>query len=227
MIECGRRPPVASSRGLAAIRREPPVGSGDATTSAESRSGYVCRPFRFGRSSGIWLGRVFGRLERADLTAPIVFVGVGVLIANVASFNPHFEAETVKLVTEVTLAWVLFSDAARVGVRELRNEATVYIRLLAIALPLTVALGWLLAWGLFGALDPWLALLVGAALAPTDAALGAAVINNPAVPARVRGILNVESGLNDGIATPIVLVALAAPPRQRGTGAAPSMRSCS
>ncbi len=158
------------------------------------------------------------RLERADLTAPIVFVGVGVLIANTASFNAQFEAETIKLVTEVTLAWVLFSDAARVGVRELRNEAAVYIRLLAIALPLTVVLGWLLAWGLFGEFDLWLALLVGAALAPTDAALGAAVINNPAVPARVRGILNVESGLNDGIATPIVLVALAGAAATEGHG---------
>lgn len=158
------------------------------------------------------------RLERADLTSPIVFVAVGLVIANVASLNPHVETETVKLVTEVTLAWVLFSDAARVGVRELRHEANVYIRLLAIALPMTVALGWLLAWGLFGEFNVWLALLVGAALAPTDAALGAAVINNPAVPGRVRGILNVESGLNDGIVTPIVLVALAGAASAEGHG---------
>jgi sodium/hydrogen antiporter len=154
-------------------------------------------------------GVLSARLERADLTAPIVFVGVGVLIANVASLDAHIEAETVKLLTEVTLVWVLFSDAAGVDVRELRKETGVYVRLLGIALPLTVLLGWLLAWGIFGGFDVWLALLVGAALAPTDAALGAPVISNPAVPPRVRGILNVESGLNDGIVTPVVMVALA------------------
>jgi sodium/hydrogen antiporter len=163
-------------------------------------------------------GVLSARLERVDLTGPIVFVGVGLVIANVASIDPHFETETVKLLTEVTLAWVLFSDAARVGVRELRNETGIYTRLLAIALPMTVLLGWLFAWGIFGGFDVWLALFVGAALAPTDAALGAAVITNPAVPARVRGILNVESGLNDGIATPIVLVALAGTAAAEGHG---------
>jgi NhaP-type Na+/H+ or K+/H+ antiporter len=152
---------------------------------------------------------VSARLERADLTAPIVFVGVGVLIANVTSLDPHVETEVVKLLTELTLVWVLFSDAARVGLRELRAETGIYLRLLGLALPLTVVCGWLLAWAMFGNVDVWLALLVGAALAPTDAALGAAVIANPVVPARVRGILNVESGLNDGIVTPVVLVALA------------------
>jgi hypothetical protein len=58
----------------------------------------------------------------------------------------------------------------------------------------------------------WLALLVGAALAPTDAALGAGLMVNPAVPARIRRLINVESGLNDGIATPVVPVAVAHPP---------------
>jgi len=58
-------------------------------------------------------------------------------------------------------------------------------------------------------LDPWAALLLGSALAPTDAALGAAVMSNPLVPQRIRRVLSVESGLNDGIATPIVLVAIA------------------
>ena len=55
----------------------------------------------------------------------------------------------------------------------------------------------------------WLALLVGAALAPTDAALGIPVVTNPAVPSRIRQLITVESGLNDGIATPVVMVAIA------------------
>jgi sodium/hydrogen antiporter len=83
------------------------------------------------------------------------------------------------------------------------------LRLLGIGLPLTIGLGILLALALFSGMSIWLALLVGAALAPTDAALGAGVMVNPAVPARIRRLLNIESGLNDGIATPVVLVAIA------------------
>ena len=83
-----------------------------------------------------------------------------------------------------------------------------YVRLLGLGFPLSVALGALLAAVVLG-LDSWAALFVGAALAPTDAALGAAVMTNPAVPERTRRTLNVESGLNDGLATPVVLVAIA------------------
>ena len=162
------------------------------------------------------------RLERADLTAPIVFVGVGFLLSRALPLDAHVETEIVKLVTEVTLVWVLFSDAARVRLRDVRAELGIYGRLLGLALPLAVGLGWLLAGSLFGDFDLWLALLVGAALAPTDAALGAAVISNPAVPARIRGILNVESGLNDGIVTPVVMLALAgAASAERAGGAGP------
>ena len=77
------------------------------------------------------------------------------------------------------------------------------------ALPVTIGLGTLLAFALDSSAGIWLALLVGAALAPTDAALGAGMMANPVVPARVRRLINVESGLNDGIATPFVSVALA------------------
>src|SRR3954469_7775444 len=156
----------------------------------------------------LW-GALSARLERADLTAPIIFVGIGVVISYGFTLRASVEADIVKLVTEVTLVWLLFSDAAKVPLHQLRAEAAVFGRLLAVALPVTVTLGWLLAWGLFDGFDVWIALLVGAALAPTDAALGAAVINNRAVPSRIRGILNVESGLNDGIVTPVVVLALA------------------
>jgi len=91
----------------------------------------------------------------------------------------------------------------------LRHEYAVPLRLLGIGLPLTIALGTLLALALDGSASIWLALLVGAALAPTDAALGAGMMANPVIPARIRRLINVESGLNDGIATPFVSVALA------------------
>src|SRR5260370_36569498 len=86
---------------------------------------------------------------------------------------------------------------------------TLCLRLLGVGLPLTIGLGTLLAFALFNGMNIWLALLVGAALAPTDAALGAGMMTNPAVPARIRRLSNVESGLNDGFATPIVLIDLA------------------
>jgi hypothetical protein len=93
--------------------------------------------------------------------------------------------------------------------RDLRGDLGLCLRLLGVGLPPTIGLGTLLALALFGGMNIWLALLVGAALAPTDAALGADVMLNRAVPARISRLINVDSGLKDGIATPFVLVALA------------------
>src|SRR3954451_20286943 len=158
---------------------------------------------------GAW-SLVSERLERADLSAPIVFASLGWLLAEVLHLiEPGISHEAVKLLAEVTLVWVLFADAARVGLRELRHDLGLYTRLLGLGLPLTIAAGTLLAWWMFPGAGGWLALLVGAALAPTDAALGSAVMTHPHVPARIRRVLNVESGLNDGIATPVVTLALA------------------
>ncbi len=156
-------------------------------------------------------GTLSARLERFDVTAPIVFVVAGLLLTHgpLAPLGFVPTPELVKALAEITLVLVLFSDASRVGLRDLRADLGLCLRLLGIGLPLTIGLGMLLALGLFHGISVWLALLVGAALAPTDAALGAGVMVNPAVPARIRRLLNVESGLNDGIATPVVLVAIA------------------
>jgi sodium/hydrogen antiporter len=155
-------------------------------------------------------GLFSSRLGRADLSAPIIFVTVGLLLAEVLHvIELDLSPEAIKLLAEVTLVWVLFADASRVGLRELRADLGLYARLLGVGLPLTIAAGALLAVWMFDGMGFWLALLVGAALAPTDAALGASVMTNPAVPERVRRVLNVESGLNDGIATPVVMVAIA------------------
>ena len=155
-------------------------------------------------------GTLSARLERFDVTAPITFVLAGLLLTHgpLAVLGIAPSKELVKELAEFTLALVLFSDASRVGLHELRVDAGLYVRLLGVALPLTIALGTLLALAFAGG-SIWLALLVGAALAPTDAALGAGMMVNPAVPARIRRLVNVESGLNDGIATPFVSVALA------------------
>src|SRR5207342_3106298 len=156
-------------------------------------------------------GTLSARLERFDVTAPITFVVAGLLLTHgpLAFLSVTPSRELIKELAEFTLALVLFSDASRVGLHELRVDAGMYLRLLAVALPLTIGLGTLLALALDRSAGIWLALLVGAALAPTDAALGAGMLANPVVPARIRRVINVESGLNDGIATPFVSVALA------------------
>src|SRR4029453_9532238 len=110
---------------------------------------------------------------------------------------------------ELTLALVLFTDASTVDLPGLRRDAGLVSRLLGIGLLLTMAAGGLVAWLLFPELPLATALLIGAILAPTDAALGLPVVANPAVPIRIRRVLNVESGLNDGIATPFVLLFIA------------------
>ena len=168
-------------------------------------------------------GTLSARLERFDVTAPIVFVLAGLLLTHgplaVLGFTPS--DELIKTLAEFTLALVLFSDASRVGLHELRADSGLYLRLLGVALPLTIALGTLLALALTGT-SIWLALLVGAALAPTDAALGAGMMANPVVPARIRRLINVESGLNDGIATPFVSVAIAGVAGGHGTAHGPA-----
>jgi len=140
-----------------------------------------------------------------------VFTVAGLLLTHgpLAPLGVEPSEELVKVLAEATLALVLFTDASRVGLHHLRADLGPCLRLLGVGLPLTIGLGTLLALALPGGMTIWTALLVGAALAPTDAALGAGMMVNPAVPARIRRLINVESGLNDGIATPVVSVALA------------------
>jgi NhaP-type Na+/H+ or K+/H+ antiporter len=149
------------------------------------------------------------RLQQVDLTAPVVFTAVGAVLAWFGLVHGSSTPSPFTPVVEVTLVWVLFSDAARLPLRQLRRDVGRYVRLLGVGLPLTIVLGWVLAAWFFPQFGLWLALLVGAALAPTDAALGVPVVTNPAVPSRIRQLITVESGLNDGIATPVVMVAIA------------------
>jgi NhaP-type Na+/H+ or K+/H+ antiporter len=164
---------------------------------------------------------VSGRLERLDVTGPIVFVTAGLLLCNGPSavVEVTVESHAVHGLAEVTLALLLFADAARVNPRDLRHSAGLPIRLLAVGLPLTFAFGAGLAAALLTDL-PWeLAALLGAVLAPTDAALSASVVADESLPESIRRSLNVESGLNDGIATPAVTAFIAAASTVIGVGA--------
>ena len=150
------------------------------------------------------------QLARWNVSSAMAMVVLGLAVANrplnLIDLSPR--SETVRVITELALALVLFSDASRVNVNGLRSDKGLPARLLLIGLPLTIALGFVAA-TLLTDLNPWLCALVAAALAPTDAALGAPVVADPHVPLRIRRTLNVESGLNDGIATPVVTFFLA------------------
>lgn len=149
------------------------------------------------------------RLERAWITAPIVFTVAGWVMAELGDRLLGLPTSVIHHLAEATLVILLFHDASTVPLRELRSEWHLVVRLLLIGLPLTVLAGYGLSKVLMPELGPGLPLLLAAALAPTDAGLGAPTVLNPIVPRRVRSLLNVESGLNDGLATPVVLVALA------------------
>jgi len=153
----------------------------------------------------LW-GLVSARFERENVTAPVAFVALGLIAANgpLSLIDVNVRSEDLRSIAEVTLALVLFADASRVNVRALRSDPAIPTRLLAIGLPLTIGLGTLLALVTFGGIDPWIAAVIAAAVAPTDAALGAPIMEDQRVPGRIRRVLNVESGLNDGIATPFV-----------------------
>lgn len=150
------------------------------------------------------------------VSAAMVFAlsGLVVGLAGGAEIKPHElsgEAlEAVLLVAELALALVLFAGAAAFGLRRLRRDSALPVRLLGIGLPLTIGAGTLSAFGLLGNLEIWEVVLLAALLAPTDAALAAPVVSDSRVPARVRNALDVEAGLNDGVCVPVVTFALAA-----------------
>ena len=161
------------------------------------------------------------RLAGTSITPAMVFVAIGLIAApRETALIPVSASHDIRLAAEATLTLVLFSDASQVDLRLLRREDAVPIRLLGVALPLTIVLGAVVAAVLFGALSVPEAVVVSLLLAPTDAALGQAVMTAEGLPSRIRQGLNVESGLNDGICVPLLLIALAVAETNAGdTGA--------
>jgi NhaP-type Na+/H+ or K+/H+ antiporter len=155
-------------------------------------------------------GLVSRRLEGTILTAPIVFVAGGMVLgpAGLGLVEFGLDDHTVLLLGEIALALVLFTDSARINLSALRRNEGLPLRLLGIGMPLTIALGTATAALLLTDLSFWEAAIVGTVLAPTDAALGQAVVSNPRVPARIRQALNVEAGLNDGLSVPFLALFL-------------------
>jgi len=151
------------------------------------------------------------RLAMSPISAPIVFTTVGLVMGTggLAWFDVEGDGEAVAILVEATLVLVLFTDAIRIDLQVLRREAALPVRLLGIGMPLTIVLGALTAALVIPGISTVEAVLLAAVLAPTDAALGQAVVSDQRLPVRLRQSLNVESGLNDGIAVPLVTVVLA------------------
>jgi NhaP-type Na+/H+ or K+/H+ antiporter len=152
------------------------------------------------------------RIERTFLTGAMLFVALGLVMGPeiLDTVNIGDPGGLQELLLEATLVIVLFTDASAVNSSHWREEAALPGRLLGIGLPLMILGGWTLALALLGGLEFWEAAILATMLAPTDAALGKSVVSNPRVPERIRQALNVESGLNDGIALPVFVVFLEA-----------------
>lgn len=154
---------------------------------------------------------ISGRLEASPVTPPLFFVAAGWLSSSPALRVADIDvtAGMIELVAEVTLVLVLFTDAARINLRALIDDHILPLRMLIIGMPLVIGLGALAAALALPSIGLLGALLLATILAPTDAALGQSILTDPAVPVRVRQALNVESGLNDGLALPAVVILVA------------------
>ncbi len=161
------------------------------------------------------------RLANSPITSPMVFTAVGLAVgsAGFGWFDLEIGNESTSILVEATLVLVLFTDAIRIDLRVLRREAVLPGRLLAIGLPLSILAGTLAGVAILDGFTVLHAALLAAVLAPTDAALGQAVVSDPRLPVRVRQTLNVESGLNDGIAVPVVTVLLSIAVADQGSDA--------
>jgi len=166
---------------------------------------------------------IAGRFESRLINGPLLFLLMGWLLGpgGLGLMSLSVDSKGIKLLAELTLVIVLFNDAANTNWQVLAANRALPIRLLLIGLPLTLLGGTLFGLWLYPDLPLLELAILSTILAPTDAALGKAVVSNPAVPAPIREGLNQESGLNDGICVPVLLLLLAliAPTEQHtGTG---------
>lgn len=154
---------------------------------------------------------IAGRVERSAVTGPIIFIVFG-LIAGPFGFgllDMDVRSVELRVVADLTLALVLFIDAANADLNVLRSHARIPRRMLLIGLPLCIALGAVTGLVIFPDISLYEVCILATMLAATDAALGKGLVSNKAVPARIREGLNAESGLNDGMCVPVLLVFLA------------------
>jgi len=167
-----------------------------------------------------------GRLKGTIVTPAMVFVGVGLAVggSGLGWIDVQFSVGAVQALTTATLTLVLFTDALRIDVPALRQEIDLPRRLLGVGLPLTILAGAGVALLLFDELGLWPAAVLATVLAPTDAALGQAVVTDPSLPSRIRQGLNVESGLNDGLCVPFLAIFLTLAESEEGLDRGEALR---
>ncbi|MEV1155974.1 cation:proton antiporter [Micromonospora chokoriensis] len=148
--------------------------------------------------------------HRTILSTAALFLAAGFILGEDTTGLLHLRSDSpiVAQLAELALFAVLFTDGMRVGWADLRSAWRLPGRALGWGLPLTLLITALLAHFVAGLGWPE-ALLIGAILAPTDPVFAAALVGNDKVPARLRHLLNVESGVNDGLALPFVVLLLA------------------
>jgi NhaP-type Na+/H+ or K+/H+ antiporter len=151
------------------------------------------------------------RLAGTPITGAMVFVAAGFAFGSegLGWIHADLGQEDVRALAEATLVVILFTDASRIDLRALRREYSVPARLLGIGLPLTIVAGAVAASLVLSDVTWVEATLLAIVLAPTDAALGQAVVTDEELPSRIRQGLNIESGLNDGLCVPLLTIALA------------------
>lgn len=152
---------------------------------------------------------VASRLERTPINGALIYVFAGFVCSTVGLIEINIGGEGLRALAEITLALVLFTDSSNTNLATLRRVKSIPTRLLLIGLPLTILLGLGVGYLLFDGIGLFELALLATMLAPTDAALGKAVVTNEAVPDSVRESITVESGLNDGICVPVLLFFLA------------------
>lgn len=151
------------------------------------------------------------RANRTVLSTAVLFLVGGFVLGKgmLGVVDVQVGDPLVSRLAELALFSVLFTDGMRVGVADLRSAWRLPGRALLLGLPLTLAVTAVAAHYVAGL--PWLqSFLLGAVLAPTDPVFAAAIVGREEVPRRLRHLLNVESGVNDGLALPVVLVLLSA-----------------
>jgi sodium/hydrogen antiporter len=151
------------------------------------------------------------RLQRTVLTASMLFTSAGaatILLPDVAR-ELVVDREVLLLIAELGLVMLLFTDASRIKPPLLKAGRSLPIRLLTVGMPLTIALGAACAIVVLSGLSWAEAAILAAILAPTDAGLGHVIVNSERVPQRIRQSLNVEAGLNDGLAVPFLMLFIA------------------
>ncbi|GHF78244.1 cation:proton antiporter [Streptomyces filamentosus] len=152
-----------------------------------------------------------GLAARTVLSTSLLFLLGGALVSDgfLGLIHVTPESEIVAVTADLALFAVLFTDGMHVSFAKLRANWRNPVRALGLGMPLACVGMALITHYLVG-LDWTTSFLVGAVLAPTDPVFASAIVGRKEVPARLRELLNVESGINDGLALPVVLILIAA-----------------